>query len=109
MEEQKERRKAVNAKESLQDEYPTPEIRHRETNQMFAIVILSCMFLVVTIAWVVNMKDRASKPPIVVIRGQGVKETIIGEGRYVIREDTFTIDKDTGKKYHFVLLKGNTE
>lgn len=64
-----ERRKAFNARESLQGEYPTPEQRHREVNQAFAIVILSCMFLVVTVAWIVNMKWDSNPAPVISISG----------------------------------------
>ena len=104
-----ERRKAFNARESLQGEYPTPEQRHREVNQAFAIAILGCVCLCLLTLWIVGMRDRASRPPTVVIRGQGVERTIIGEDRYVTREDTFVIDKDTGEKYYFVMVRGNTK
>ena len=97
-----ERRKAFNARESLQDEYPTPEQRQRETSQAFAIVILSCMFLCVTVAWVVNMKARHNTPP--VAESRSTERTIIGSS-FVTREDTFATDKETGEKYYFVLQK----
>jgi len=64
-----ERRKAVNARETLQGEYPTPEQRHREVNQAFAIGILSCMFLAVLTAWIVNMKWEPKPTPVISISG----------------------------------------